>query len=69
MSLPIRYLKYDALSYLSCCFVLRAQRHEDWRAAAPGALAQGQEAETEAARITEASARPGREERRAMVRR
>ena len=49
--------------------VLRAQRHEDWREAAAGALPQGHEAEAEE-RITEASARPGREKRsEAMVRR
>ena len=49
--------------------MLRAQRHEDWREAAPGALPQGHEAEAEE-RITEASTRPGRDERsEAMVRR
>ena len=60
-----------SVSYLSCCLVLRAQRHEDWREAAPGARPQGQLAEADCTRITEASTRPGIEERRslAMVRR
>ena len=43
--------------------MLRAQRHEDWREAAPGARPQGHEAEAACTRITEASARPGSEER------
>ena len=47
--------------------VFRAQRHEDWREAAPGARPQGQLAEADCTRITEASARPGREERRSLT--